>query len=81
MTENEIAKIIVDCAYKIHSKLGPGLLESAYQTIFLYELKQRGLLVESEVAMPVNYCSIIFDLGYRIDLLVEKKVIIELKIC
>jgi GxxExxY protein len=79
MNENEIAKIVVDAAFKIHTRLGPGLLESAYQTFLVYELKKRGLLVESEVAMPIQYDGICVDLGYRADLLVEKTVIVELK--
>ena len=79
MIENEITKIIIDAAYKIHSTMGPGLLESAYQSIFVYELKKRGLSVESEKPMPVYYDSITLDMGYRADIIVENKVIIELK--
>jgi GxxExxY protein len=79
MTENEIAKIIVDSAYKIHSKLGPGLLESAYQAILAYELRIHGLKIETEVMMPVLYDQLSLDIGYRADIIVENKVIIELK--
>lgn len=79
MTENEIAKIIVDSAYKIHSKLGPGLLESAYQAILAYELRIQGLKIETEVMMPVLYDQLSLDIGYRADIIVENKVIIELK--
>lgn len=79
MNENEIAKIVVDAAFKVHSKLGPGLLESAYQAILCYELKQRGLSIEAEIPMPLNYDGIILDIGYRADLIVEHLVIIELK--
>lgn len=79
MNENEIAKIVVDAAFKIHSKVGPGLLESAYQTFLVYELKKRGLSVESEVGMPVQYDGVKVDIGYRADLLIEKSVIVELK--
>lgn len=79
MNENEIAKIVVDAAYKVHSKLGPGLLESAYQAILSYELKQRGLSIEAEIPMPLNYDGITLDIGYRADLIVEQQVIVELK--
>lgn len=79
MTENEIAKIVVDSAYRIHSKLGPGLLESAYQAILAYELRTRGLKIETEVMMPVIYDQLSLDVGYRADIIVENKVIIELK--
>jgi GxxExxY protein len=79
MNENEIAKIVVDAAFKIHSTLGPGLLESAYQAILCYELKQRGLIIEAEVPMPLKYNEITLDIGYRADLIVEQLVIIELK--
>jgi GxxExxY protein len=79
MHENEIAKIVVDVAYKIHTRLGPGLLESAYQAIMVHELRKRGLHVEAEVSMPVHYDDLIIDLGYRADIIVEKCVILELK--
>jgi len=79
MTENEIAKQIVDAAYKIHSTLGPGLLESAYQAILVYELQKRGLKVESEKPVPIIYDGIQLDVGFRADLVVEDKVIVELK--
>ncbi len=79
MTENEIAKIVVDSAYRVHSKLGPGLLESAYQAILAYELRTRGLKIETEVMMPVIYDQLSLNIGYRADIIVENKVIIELK--
>ncbi len=79
MTENEIAKIIVDTAFKIHSRLGPRLLESAYQAIMVYELRQRGLHLEHEILMPIHYDGITLDAGYRADIIVENLVIIELK--
>jgi GxxExxY protein len=79
MTENEIARQIVDAAYKIHSTLGPGLLESAYQAILVYELQKRGLKVEPEKEMPIIYENIQLDTGFRADLVVEDKVIVELK--
>ena len=79
MHENEIAKIVVDAAYQIHRQLGPGLLESVYEKVLLYELRQRGLHVEPEVPMPVVWKEIQLEVGFRADLLVEGKVIVELK--
>lgn len=79
MHENDIAKIVVDSAYKIHTKLGPGLLESAYQAILCYDLKSGGLRVETEVTMPVKYEGISVDIGFRADMVVEDLVILELK--
>jgi GxxExxY protein len=79
MTENEIAKIIVDAAFKIHTTLGPGLLESVYESVLAYELKQRGLLVVRQQPIPVTYETVRLEEGFRADLLVEGKVIVELK--
>ena len=79
MTENEIAKEVVDAAYKIHTRFGPGLLESAYEAMLGYELKKRGLNVESQVPIPVVYDEMVLEVGYRADLIVEGKVIVELK--
>lgn len=79
MHENDISKIVVDSAYKIHTRLGPGLLESAYQAILAYELKNRGFRVETEVAMPVIYENLSLDIGFRVDMVVEDLVILELK--
>ena len=79
MHENEIARQIVDAAYKVHSTLGPGLLESAYQAILVYELQRRGLRIEAETPMLVVYEGIHLDIGFRADLIVEDKVIVELK--
>jgi len=79
MTENEIAQQIVDAAFKIHKTLGPGLLESAYQAILIYELQKRGLILEAEKQVPIIYESIQLDIGFRADLIVEDKVIVELK--
>ena len=80
MTENEISKVILDCAFKVHTALGPGLLEKVYQECLAYELRKVGLKVESEKSMPLIYEEVKFDCGYRIDLLVEGKVVIELKV-
>lgn len=79
MTENDIAKIVVDAAYKIHTQFGPGLLESAYQALLVYELKKRGLQVVSEQPILINYEQVHLEVGFRADLLVEDKVIVELK--
>ena len=79
MNENEIAKIVVGCALKVHKALGPGLLESAYEECLFYELMCAGLDVERQKGLPLYYEAIRMDVGYRIDLLVNKKVIIELK--
>jgi GxxExxY protein len=79
MTENEIAKEIVDAAYKVHTTLGPGLLESVYQAAMEYELRKRGLRVDGEYPIPVVYESVHLEVGFRADLIVESKVIVELK--
>ena len=74
-----IASEIVDAAFNVHKELGPGLLESAYEACLEHELKKRGLVVERQKAQPVHYDGIMIDAGYRIDLLVNDAVIIELK--
>jgi len=79
MTENEVSKEVVDAAYKIHTRLGPGLLESAYQVVMLYELQKRGLAAEIEVDVPIQYDDLILETAFRADIIVEKKVIVELK--
>ena len=79
MTENEIATIVIGCAIEVHRHLGPGLLESAYQECLLYELKNKGLKVESEVPMPIIYKELSINHGYRMDILVEDKLVVELK--
>ena len=76
---NKISYDIIGCAYKVHSNLGPGLLESTYQVCLEYELKKMGYDVEIEKALPVIYEDIKLDAGYRIDLMVNKSVIVELK--
>lgn len=77
--ENPIGDQIVDAAILIHRTLGPGLLESAYQQVLTYELQKRGLIVENEVAIPISYNDQVIQVGYRIDTLVNKAVIIENK--
>ena len=79
MTENEIATTVVDAAYTIHTRLGPGLLESVYETTLAYELIKRGLTVRRQQAMPVVYESVRMDIGFRADLIVADKVIVEIK--
>ena len=79
MTENEIAKIIVDAAYQIHLELGPGLLESVYETVLEYELTQRGLEVRRQPPIPVVYKGLKMPDGFRADLIVNRSVIVEVK--
>ena len=79
MTENEIAKIVFKLGLKVHRSLGPGLLESAYEQCLFYEINKYGLKVEKQKALPLVYEEVILDAGYRIDLLVESQVIVELK--
>ena len=79
MEVNEVSGQIVDAAMKVHSALGPGLLESAYEACLVFELHRRGLKAVSQLELPVVYESVKIDAGYRIDILVEDAVIIELK--
>ncbi len=79
MTENEISEKIIGCAIQVHRELGPGLLESSYEECLYYELFQSGLFVEKQKPLPLIYKEVKLDCGYRIDLIVENKVIIEVK--
>lgn len=79
MTENEIGTLIVNAAYEVHTRLGPGLLESAYQKCMTYELKNENLDVCSEIHLPLRYKGIKLDCGYRMDMWINKKVVIEIK--
>jgi GxxExxY protein len=79
MNINEVSGEVVDAAIKVHSALGPGLLESAYEVCLLYELSKRGLRAQRQVELPVVYQGVRIDAGYRIDLLVEDLVIVEIK--
>ena len=79
MNPNDVTGAVVDAAIKVHRALGPGLLESAYQACLAFELRDRDLLVETEVPLPVVYRDVQLEVGYRIDLLVENQVIVELK--
>lgn len=79
MNENELSGIVIGAAIEVHKKLGPGLLESAYEACLRRELAQRGLEVKQQVGLPLIYKDVVCDIGYRVDLLVENKVIIEIK--
>lgn len=81
IVENEISQLIIGCAIKVHTALGPGLLESAYEECLYYELVKEGLKVEKQKALPLIYEEIKLEVGYRLDLIVEEKVIIEIKAC
>ena len=79
MTENEIARIIVDASINIHKELGPGLLETVYEILLKHELESKNLKVDRQVPIPIEYKGIKFQQGFKADLMVENKVIIELK--
>lgn len=79
MTENEISSIVIKSAIEVHRRLGPGLLENSYEICLAYELKQHGLDVQTQVTVPLIYKNVRLNAGYRIDILVENKVIIEVK--
>jgi len=79
MTENEISRVIVDCAFKVHNQLGPGLLETVYRRALAFELSKRGLAATEERAIPVIYDEIALEMGFRADIIVNNKVIVETK--
>jgi len=79
MTENEISKVVIDSAMRVHTTLGPGLLESAYEECLFYELNKSGLRVEKQKPLPLIYEEVKLECGYRVDLLIENKLIIEVK--
>jgi GxxExxY protein len=79
MKENEIGKIVIDAAIAVHRALGPGLLETVYEVVLTHELQKRGLPVERQIPISIQYDGVKFDEGFRADIIVEKKVIIELK--
>jgi GxxExxY protein len=79
MDENELSKVIIGHALKVHKALGPGLLESAYEECLFYEIAKNGLYVDKQKAMPLIYEDVKLDCGYRLDLMVERKLIIEIK--
>jgi len=79
MKENELSKVILEAAFEVHTRLGPGLLESVYEVILAYELRKRGLSVERQRSIPIRYDDMLFDEGFRADLMVDDCVIVELK--
>jgi GxxExxY protein len=79
MSENELSRIVFSCALKVHQTLGPGLLESAYEECLFYELKKLGLQIEKQKPLPLIYEEIKLDIGYRLDIIVENKLILEIK--
>ncbi len=79
MSENEISKLVLDTAFVVHTKLGPGLLESVYEVVLAHELRKRKLDVERQKPMPITYDGIRFDEAFRSDLVIDRKVIVELK--
>jgi len=79
MTENKISNLVIGAAIEVHRQLGPGLLESAYQECLRKELQELGLAVEKEKAMPITYKSLKLDHGYRMDLVIENKLVVEIK--
>ncbi|MFM9944316.1 MAG: GxxExxY protein [Bacteroidia bacterium] len=79
MTENEISKIVVECALKVHKTLGPGLLESAYEECMFYEFSKLDFVVQKQKALPLIYEEVKLEIGYRVDLIIENKVILEIK--
>ncbi len=79
MTENEISKLVFDAALKVHQNLGPGLLESAYEECLYYELKQTGLFIQKQKPLPLIYETVKLEIGYRVDFIIEDKLIIEVK--
>jgi GxxExxY protein len=79
MTENELSKVVFECALKVHQSLGPGLLESAYEECLFYELKKTGLEVQKQKSLPLFYEEVKLEVGYRIDIIVENKIILEIK--
>ncbi len=79
MTENEIGKIVVDSAVRLHKELGPGLLETVYEVLLTHELQERGVRVERQVSIPITFHGVRFDEGFRADMIVEGKVVLELK--
>ncbi|MDL2141285.1 MULTISPECIES: GxxExxY protein [Flavobacterium] len=79
MSENELSRIVFNSALKVHQALGPGLLESAYEECLFYELKKTGLEIEKQKPLPLIYEKVKLDIGYRLDIIIENKVILEIK--
>jgi GxxExxY protein len=79
VNENEVGRIVVDCAVQLHRELGPGLLEIVYEVLLEHQIRETGLYVERQVQIPIEFHGIRFDEGFRADMIVERKVILELK--
>jgi GxxExxY protein len=79
MSENELSRIVFDCALKVHQTLGPGLLESVYEECLFFELKKTGLRIEKQKPLPLVYEEIKLEIGYRLDIIIENKLILEIK--
>ena len=79
MNENEIGKIVVDCAVRLHKALGPGLLETVYEVLLAHDLESKGIPIQRQLAIPIRYNGIIFNEGFRADIVADNKVILELK--
>ena len=79
MDEETLGRELIDCAFKIHTALGPGLLENVYEACLEYELNKRNITVQKQLAMPVRYEATLLPIGYRLDLLIERKVVVEIK--
>ena len=79
MNENELSKIAVDCMFKVHKNLGPGLLESSYEECLCYELKKTGLKIDRQKPLPLQYEEVRMEIGYRVDMVIDDKLIIEIK--
>lgn len=79
MEDNEITQHVLDAAFRLHTKMGPGLLESVYEVALAYELKKAGLAVQRQVPIPIHYDDLVFDEGFRADLVVEERIVVELK--
>jgi GxxExxY protein len=79
MTENELSKFVLDACFRIHTRLGPGLLETVYEVVLAHELRKAGVIVERQVSIPIRYDELVFEEGFRADIVVEGKLIVELK--
>ena len=79
MTENDLSRIVIGCGIKVHTALGPGLLESAYEECLFYEINKEGLKVEKQKPLPLIYEEVKLEVGYRIDIIIEDKFIVEIK--
>lgn len=81
LVDNKLTEKVIGCAIKVHSELGPGLLESAYEECLYFELNKSGLYVEKQKALPLKYYGVLLECGYRVDLFIENKLIVEVKAC